>query len=109
MRDLNKKIAIKQRIIDRQNETIRTLQEENENLKLELELEMVQQKEGYDKAKELIISMQKHIEEYEKAITDLRKSKAYYDKASKELLELKGKYIREMERFMNSLPNHDRI
>ena len=73
-----------------------------------LRLEKNIPREGYDRAKELITTLDKDVIEYRRAIADLKKSKNFYDKMSKELLELKGKYNREMERFIGSLPSDDR-
>lgn len=107
MKNLERKLAIKQKIIDRQNETIKQLQEENENLKFELEFEVARPKEGYEQAKALIVNLEQHIHDYEIALMDLKKSKDYYDKISRELLELKGKYKRDMDRFMKKMSNHN--
>lgn len=107
MKNLERKLSIKQKIIDRQNEEIQLLKKENESLKEQLELEKNKPRDGYERAKTLITTLEQNMDIYNQSIEDLKKSKQFYDKAYKELLELKGKYKRQMERFMKSLPADD--
>lgn len=75
---LEKKVLLQSRIIQRLEEENSSLKNEIENLKTELEMERMIPKEGYDKAKTLMVQMMNSKNEYDKLIKEMKEKREKY-------------------------------
>lgn len=80
-------IKTQQRIIDDLEEEVKKLKEENDDLKVQLELEKNIPKEGYERAKELMIGFEEKQAELQHVINEYRDLKAQYDVLYKKKLQ----------------------
>lgn len=100
--DENKKIQLQQKIIDDLEDKNQCLIEENNQLKKEIEdlkdklsFEEAKPKKGYEKAKELILELEKDKNEYENLIIELKNKKNECKQLFVELKEMKVAYTKQ--------------
>ena len=101
--DENRKIQLQQKIIDDLESEIQKLTEENGQLKKEIEdlkdklaFEETKPKKGYEKAKELILELEKDKNEYENLIIELKNKKRECEQLFIELKKMKIAYAKEV-------------
>lgn len=101
--DKDKKILIQQNIIEDQNrkieelkKKINSLEEENTNIKLV-------PREGYEKAKKLIIDLNEKIAEYNNIIKEALELKVEYNKSIQEINKLKIEYSKKMDTLFSDI------
>ena len=100
---LERRIALQQKLIDELTAQNELLKQRNEDLQNELDFEKEIPKEGYEKAKNLIIDLEQYKVEYEKSIADLKESKESYEAARQEFYILKKQYQKKMDAFLKQL------
>jgi peptidoglycan hydrolase CwlO-like protein len=92
-----KKVKIQQKIIEDLQRDKYLLEQENVRLSDELELEKVIPREGYEKAKALMIELETKKQEYEDLIKETKAIRDEYKEKIKEIKELKVKYKKDMQ------------
>ena len=93
-------IQVQQDIIKKLEEEISQLKIENKNLQQQLEFETSIPKEGYEKAKKLIVDLENKISEYDSLIVEVEQIKISYSEKIKEVDELKLKYQQDLKNFI---------
>ena len=90
----DKTIKIQQDIIDGLNKDIEDLKTKYELLENELEFEKNKPKQGYEKAKQMMVELEEKKYEYQMLIDELKTLKVSYNEKIQELSELK-KHIKK--------------
>ena len=93
----DKTIKIQQDIIDGLKKDIDVLKSENEELQKELDFERNKPKLGYEKAKQMMIDLEKKEHEYQMLIDELSILKVSYSEQMKKMSELKETYKKKMD------------
>lgn len=88
-----KKIKIQQDIIEELEQEIARLKEENASLKDQLNLP----KQGYEKAKEMIIRLEQREEEYNRLISELKEMQSICKNKIQEVSDLKKDYKKALK------------
>ena len=92
----DKTIKIQQDIIDGLNKDIEDLKTKYELLENELEFEKNKPKQGYEKAKQMMVELEEKKYEYQMLIDELKPLKVSYNEKIQELSELKEAYKKKM-------------
>lgn len=98
-----KKVKIQQKIIEDLQRDKDILEQENIRLSDELELEKVIPREGYEKAKALMVELENKKKEYEDLIKETKAIRDEYKEKIKEIKELKVKYKKDMQSAMKQI------
>ena len=93
----DKKIAVQQQIINELTEQKDALTTKVADLEVELNFERNKINLGYEKAKELIKSLETQVEFYNTANAELKEAKKEYEKALKDVARLRKKYSKDIE------------
>lgn len=93
----DKTIKIQQDIIDELKKDIDILKSENDELQKELDFERNKVNLGYEKAKQMMIDLEKKKHEYQMLIDELCILKASYSEKIQEMSELKETYKKKMD------------
>lgn len=95
--NIEKKVKIQQKIIEDLQRDKDILEQENIRLSDELELEKLIPREGYEKAKALMVELENKKQEYEDLIKETKAIRDECKEKIKELKELKVKYKKDMQ------------
>ena len=89
----DKKIKIQQDIIQKLEQEISQLKEENSYLQAQLNLPS----EGYEKAKEMIMRLEQREKEYNKLIAEIKELQITYRNKVEEISDLKKEYKKALK------------
>lgn len=84
---------------------IQELESQVEDLKHELETEKNKPKQGYEQAKRLIGELENKKQEYQSLLDELKKIRESYLQKTKEAMEVKNKYEKELDKLILEIRN----
>lgn len=96
-------IQVQQDIIKKLEVEISQLKSENNDLQEQIKLEKAMPKDGYEKAKFMIVDLENKIEEYNRLIDEVKQIKVSYFEKIKEVDELKNKYQQALKDFLKKV------
>ena len=97
------KSLIQERIIDKQQEEIKILKRNNENLEALIEIYEGIPNVQFEDAKELICILNEKINIYNQLVSEAKEIKEKYKKTLKEINELKLEYVKDMNTVMKDI------
>ena len=99
----DKKIKIQQLLIESLEKKNKELEIKLTETEVERDLERELPKDGYEKAKKLIVDLEGYIEKYKYLIGELEVKKNEYQEAINEINQLKIKYNKEMKNIVKTI------
>ena len=97
------KSLIQERIIDKQQEEIKILKRNNENLETLIEIYEGIPNVQFEDVKELICILNEKINIYNQLVSEAKEIKEKYEKTLKEINELKLEYVKDMNTVMKDI------